>query len=100
MPETITINQLNAIKNQNKFIIDIRTPLEFSSYHLPGAVNIPYDLLMTYPDSYLKQGVTYYLICAHGSVSFRAAAILESYGYNIISIQDGYTATEFRCYCW
>jgi len=98
MPKSITIDQLSAIKDQNKHIIDIRTPLEFANYHLPNAVNIPYDLLMTHPDSYLKRGEFYYLICAHGSISHRASAILESYGYNVISIQEGYTACEIRYY--
>ena len=99
MPKSITISQINATNDQKKYIIDIRTPLEFANYHLPGAVNIPYDLLMTHPDSYLKRGELYYLICAHGSVSYRAAAILESYGYKAISVQDGYTAHEIRYYC-
>ena len=90
-----TITLQNLPKDSN--VIDIRPACEFAKGHFQGAVNIPYELLMTYPESYLKHGVTYYLICAHGSLSYRACAILQAQGYQALSVTTGY---DLRCYCW
>jgi len=97
MPATITYQELKQITNPNHHIVDIRTPYEYAQSHLPKAVNIPYDILMMYPDSYLKKDQTYYLICAHGGLSHRACAILQAYGYNVANVKNGYDA-EIRCY--
>lgn len=97
MAETITLQELINLKSSDFHLIDIRTPNEFLEYHLPNAINIPYDLLMTYPDRYLKKDQHYYLVCGHGSLSFRACAILQSYGYKTISVRDGY---NLRQYCY
>jgi len=90
MPATITLQELTGLPQSNNHIIDIRSPLEYAGGHFKGAVNIPYDVLMTYPDSYLKTGDNYYLICAHGTLSHRASVILQSYGYNVTSVRNGY----------
>ena len=97
MPRSITLSQLKQLLPSKPYIIDIREPYEFSRFHLPTAVNIPYQALVMYPERYLNLKDTYYLICEHGSVSYRAASLLESYGYRLISISDGYE-TRGRCY--
>ena len=97
MLATITLQELQQLGKQDFHVIDIRTPMEYASGHFRGAINIPYDLLMMYPESYLKQNAKYYLICAHGALSHRASAILKAYGYQVASIKNGY---ELRyCYC-
>ena len=100
MAKIITYEELKSNMGENCYIIDIRTSYEFASYHLPGAVNIPYDLLMTYPEHYLKRDESYFLICEHGSVSMRAATILESYGYVATSIRGGYEEQHARLYSY
>lgn len=95
MPKTITLSQLGEMMSTNPHIIDIREPYEFAGYHLPGAINIPNDALLRYPERYLNPHYVYYLICDHGSVSYRAANILESYGYQAVSVMGGYKAR--RC---
>jgi len=97
MPATITLQELIGLDPTQNHVIDIRTPLEYASGHFKGAVNIPYDVLMMYPDSYLKQDKTYYLICAHGTLSHRASVILQSCGYNVANIKNGYDF-RFRYY--
>ena len=98
MSATITLEDLKQLTSANYHIIDIRSPHEYASHHLSQAVNVPYDLLMMYPESYLKKDETYYLICAHGSLSLRACAILQAYGYNTASIKNGYQAQMRCCY--
>ena len=100
MPATITLQELKQLTGSHFHVIDIRTSYEYSKHHLPGAVNIPYDLLMMYPESYLKRDKTYYLICAHGGLSHRACAILQSYGYNTANVQNGYEGHMRRCFCY
>ncbi|MCL1989260.1 MAG: rhodanese-like domain-containing protein [Defluviitaleaceae bacterium] len=90
MATTMTLQQLEQLNDSNCQLIDIRTPYEYARGHASKAINIPYDLLMMYPESYLKQGMTYYLICAHGSLSHRAGVILRSYGYNVSNVENGY----------
>ena len=96
MPRSISFAQLNQIMSTNPCIIDTREPYEFARHHLPTAINIPYQTLTMYPERYLIPGRTYYLICEHGGVSYRAASILEAYGYHAISISRGYEAEGFR----
>jgi len=86
-------------QNQKEIhLIDIRTPEEFALSHCECAINIPYDLLMMYPESYLSRENHYYLICSHGNLSNRASAILQSYGYFVGSIENGYQCRCFCCY--
>ena len=95
MPASITLQELQQQPKYDYHIIDIRPAHEFLSGHAPRAINIPYDVLVTYPNSYLKRNETYYLICAHGSQSLRASVILRSYGYDVANIKNGY---DMRCY--
>jgi len=99
MSVTITRQELEQLTQPNCHIIDIRPPYEYAVSHIKNAVNIPYDILMMYPDSYLKRDQTYYLICAHGSLSHRASVILQSCGYNVASIKNGYNIDMRYCYC-
>jgi len=98
MSATITHQDLNQTTGKDYHIIDIRPPYEYAQSHLPNAVNVPYDVLMMYPESYLKKDQNYYLICAHGALSYRACAILQSSGYNVASVKNGYQI-DMRYYC-
>ncbi|MCL2558923.1 MAG: rhodanese-like domain-containing protein [Turicibacter sp.] len=97
MPATITLQALKQLNQPNMHIIDIRPRCEYETGHLPNALNIPYEILMTYPDAYLKKDHFYYLICAHGSLSHRACAILKAYGYQVANVQNGYDMRYFYC---
>ena len=99
MPASITLQELKQQANPNYHIIDIRPSYEYARGHVKNAVNIPYDVLMMYPDSYLKRGEAYYLICAHGSLSQRASIILQSHGYNVANVENGYNMDMRYCYC-
>ena len=96
MPRSITMAQLGQIMNTNPIIIDIRYPYQYAQFHLPTAVNIPYQTLVMYPERYLNRQNTYYLICAHGGESYRACVMLEPSGYKVISILGGYSNIRYR----
>jgi phage shock protein E len=61
-------------------LIDVRTPAEYAAGHIPGAVNIPYDLLAgTLPTEDREAPVVVY--CRSGRRSAIAKKTLESLGF-------------------
>ena len=96
MPRSITMAQLSQIMNTNPMIIDIRDPYQYAQFHLPTAINIPYQTLVMYPERYLNRHDTYYLICVHGGESYRACVMLEPSGYKVMSILGGYSNIRYR----
>lgn len=78
-------------------LIDVRTPEEFASGHIPGAVNISVDQLAQRL-SEIPQDKPVVLYCRSGNRSNQAAQILERAGYTqiydlggiITWVQQGY----------
>lgn len=89
---TITVTDF-----QKRFylLVDVRTPQEFTSGHLLGAVNIPLsefqdDLQMWIPR--LPRDVPIILQCRSGSRSAQAARILLNAGFaNVLNLDGGIT---------
>jgi len=66
--------------------IDVRTPSEFASGHIPGAINVPLDVLadkiaQIAPD--LQQPIVVY--CRSGARSAAAAQLLTDLGYENVT---------------
>lgn len=81
-------------------LIDVRTPEEFASGHVPGAVNLPVDDLQARMGELAahKTG-DLYLICRSGARSGRAQGMLASAGYaNPINIAGGTLAWKSAGY--
>lgn len=71
-------------------LIDVRTPGEFETAHIPGAYNVPLDLLQEHRDEiaqHLDENVV--LICRSGQRAGTAGATLRDAGLTNISILDG-----------
>lgn len=65
-------------------LIDVRTREEFSSGHVPGAINIPMDSIeRDFLNSYEKDDL-FILYCRSGNRSATAADILVKNGYNLV----------------
>ena len=44
--EMISEKELDRLlEKEQGFVIDLRSPWEYAAYHIPGAVNIPYERL-------------------------------------------------------
>ena len=70
-------------------IIDVREPEEFTTGHLPGAINVPLGQIMEgeTPDELENGGV---IVCASGVRSSEAVAILEARGLTgLASLRGG-----------
>lgn len=71
-------------------VVDVRTPGEFESAHIPGAVNIPLDQV----DAHLRRivsnaGGRMLMVCQSGQRAHTAAGKLAAAGLNDIVVLDG-----------
>lgn len=76
--------------NKVPILIDVRTPQEFASGHVPGAINLPLDALAsrtTELEAYRDQSL--YLVCRSGARSGRAAAQLAALGHQAVNVIGG-----------
>lgn len=97
-----TDEAINIMKEEKDYIIlDVRTPEEFKSKHIPGAINIPNETIGTEEVPELPDKEQLILIyCRSGNRSKQAAEKLAEQGYtNIVEfggINDwtGETVTE------
>lgn len=79
-------------------VIDVRTPAEFATGHLDGAINIDWEGA-TFADEVaaLDPNGTYLLYCRSGNRAGQAKAAMESLGFthltNLGSVENASTAT-------
>lgn len=91
--QTITVEtlyaHLSALDPQKELIIDVRTPAEFESGHIPGAVNRIVDTIED-AQSELAQYETVYVHCKSGGRSAQACGRLEVIGLkNTVNVEGG-----------
>lgn len=85
------MNKENYYKIKNKrniTIIDIQDRFEYKNWHLPNAINIPYDELINNYNKYLKKDQIYYIYCKSGKLSKRLVVVLNYLGYNTIMLES------------
>ena len=94
-PQVDVESVLAASTAERPFLLDVRTPDEFSSGHIPGAVNIPVDELRSRLNELPRDGMiaTY---CQVGQRGYLATRILKHHGFSVANIGGGYKT--FRLY--
>lgn len=88
----IDATELNELKQAcpGPRLIDVRTPAEFETAHIPGAYNVPLDLLQEHRDEiaeHLDENIV--LICRSGQRAGTAGLTLRDAGLPNVSILDG-----------
>lgn len=76
--------------DENGICLDARTPEEFNSGHLDGAVNLNYlsqDLASELET--LSPDKTYYVCCRSGRRSLRVCVLLKNMGYTVYNLDGG-----------
>jgi rhodanese-related sulfurtransferase len=69
--------------DKKRIIVDVRTPGEFASGAIEGAINIPVDQLQTRLNE--LQGYDEVIVyCASGARSSSAKRMLDQYGYSVV----------------
>ena len=86
----ITFKELFKLNNPN--IIDIRSLEKYNDNHVPGSINVDYNLLISNPDKYLDKSRIYYIYCQRGITSRKVVEFLRRYGYRVYNIIGGYEA--------
>jgi len=87
---------LNDAADQRLFLVDVRTPREFSGGHIPGAVNIPLDELRSRLEE-LPRGKNIAAYCQVGQRGYLATRILLHAGFPAVNIGGGYKTYQLFC---
>ena len=80
---------LAAPAGERRFLMDVRTPLEFASGHIPGAVNVPVDDLRSRLGE-LPRDREIVSYCQVGQRGYLATRILLQAGFKTVNIGGGY----------
>ncbi|MBO7377245.1 MAG: ATPase [Clostridia bacterium] len=83
----ITYEEISKKDADGYLIADIRDEKSYAFGHLPGAVNIPRETLLS---SDLPKDKEIFLCCRSGNVSREIAEELRERGYNAFSVSGGY----------
>ena len=70
---------IRALQSEGVLLVDVRTPGEFASGSVPGAINIPLDQVASKVDKFRGHD-TIVVFCRSGNRSAQAKAILERAG--------------------
>lgn len=86
-------NHLDA--GEVTLLVDVRSPAEFKSGHVPGAVNIPLQRIGQATELAAHRDATIHLICQSGARSGRAQSLLARQGFSTINILGGTGAWRY-----
>lgn len=91
--KTMHITEFSPERASNAILIDVRTPEEYQNGHLEEALNINwYDADFKDQVRKLDQSKTVYVYCKLGGRSAKAAAVMDSLGFEVIDLAGGYDA--------
>jgi rhodanese-related sulfurtransferase len=75
-------------------VLDVRPPRQYDAGHIPGAINIPVDVLFT-PDALVllpTDGTPLVVVSADGHAAGLAAGVLGAMGYDVYVLRFGMLA--------
>lgn len=75
--------------NNNKTILDVRTPEEFNSGHVDGAINIPVDQVANRIEEIKEMPTPIVAYCRSGNRSGMAVSILKQHGITDVTNGGG-----------
>lgn len=77
-------NSLSQLISDGAFLVDVRSPSEFSSGNVKGSINIPLDQILKELDKF-KGKKNIVVFCRSGMRSSQAKAILEQNGFTNVT---------------
>ena len=92
LPTLVDTNRIREFRETDPQLrlIDVRTPGEFASAHIPGSYNVPLDLLREHRDELTaRHGEPVVLVCASGARAEQARTLLETAGLDRLSVLRG-----------
>ena len=88
LSDSVQWHQLATLQSADVPLIDVRTPAEFASGHIPGARNIPVDELRERMHEIALGRVV--VSCQVGQRGHTAAMLLREAGYDAANLDGGY----------
>ena len=91
MPPVITPERLALQRRADPTIrlLDVRTPAEHASAHIPGSYNVPVDELAEHAAEIRSMRSPVVLVCQSGQRARKAEAILGAAGMTMLHVLDG-----------
>lgn len=88
LPAEISVSQASAKRDQGAFILDVREPSEWTSFHIPGATLIPLGQL---PDRLVEvpRDKEVVVVCRTGNRSQQGRDILLQAGFKQVTSMAG-----------
>lgn len=90
--KVISVEQLQNLKHEDKIFVDVRSPAEYRSVRVQGAVNLPLNSLTCEDVKKLvgdKQNPAIVLLCGKGGRARKAAEILQAGSFNLLVVEGG-----------
>jgi rhodanese-related sulfurtransferase len=97
IPTTVDAHQLHELSQRDAAprLIDVRTPAEFETAHIPGAYNVPLDLLREHRNELAEHLDEVVLMCRSGQRAVSAEDALRRAGLaNVHILAGGITAWQ------
>lgn len=83
------LNQLRSSSPGAVRLLDVRTPGEFESVHIPGSYNVPVDLLAEHAGQMQAVQTPVVLVCQSGRRAQQADTLLRTAGLRNVHVLDG-----------
>ncbi len=93
--KVISVEQLQKLDGHDKIFVDVRSPAEYRSVRVQGAVNLPLNTISCADVQKLvgdKQNPAIILLCGKGGRARKAAEILQAGSFNLLVVEGGTNA--------
>ena len=93
--KVISVEQLQKLDGHDKIFVDVRSPAEYRSVRVQGAVNLPLNSITCADVKKLigdKQNPAIILLCGKGGRARKAAEILQAGSFNLLVVEGGTNA--------
>jgi rhodanese-related sulfurtransferase len=88
---------MRLMENQEGvLLLDVRTPQEYSSMHIPRSVNVPLDQINRIDQLVQNKDTTIIVYCLSGARASSAARFLRNMGYTDVSNLGGISAWPYK----
>lgn len=94
--EKIDVERFDALRQEpGQIVLDVRTPAEYASGHVPGAINLPMGKTFDDAIARLDPSKPYLVYCHSGKRSFLATKRMQGLGFTqLLNFRGGIAAWE------
>jgi rhodanese-related sulfurtransferase len=91
VPPVLTVAELAELQRRERSVtvVDVRSPAEFESIHIPGSYNVPLDQLAEHRAEFASVGGPVVLVCRSGMRARQAETILRNVDVPRLHVLDG-----------